>query len=113
MMLNHDQKVQEVRDQIKSFYKQKKKIRIYHGTTTTTRKISFKKGELIDISELNQILEINKEEKYLVAEPNVSMEKLFKESVKAGLIPPVVMESPSITIGGGVQGGAGESGSFK
>ncbi len=112
-MLTHNQKVQEIRNQIKSFYKQKKKVRIYHGTATTTRKINFKKGEIIDISNFNEILEINEKEKYLVAEPNVSMEGLFKESIRVGLIPPVVMESPSITIGGGIQGGAGESGSFK
>jgi len=112
-MITHDQKVQKVSNQVKSFYKQKKKARIYHGTTTTTRKITFKKGEVIDISGLNEILEINENEKYLVTEPNVSMEKLFKESIKTGFIPPVVMESPSITVGGGIQGGAGESGSFK
>jgi len=112
-MLSHAQKVQAIRNQVKKFYKLKKKVRIYHSTTTTTRKINFKKGEIIDISDLNEILEINEKEKYLIAEPNVSMEKLFKESVKVGLIPPVVMESPSITVGGGIQGGAGESGSFK
>lgn len=112
-MLTHNQTVQEIRNQLRSFHKQKKKVRIYHGTATTTRKINFKKGEIIDISTLNRVLEINQKEKYLVAEPNVSMEKLFKESIKVGLIPPVVTESPSITIGGAIQGGAGESGSFK
>lgn len=109
----HAEKVNSIRDQLKILYKQKKKVRIYHGTITTTRKLNFKKGEIIDISDLNEILEINQKENYLVAESNVSMETLFNETIKTGLVPPVVMESPGITIGGGIQGGAGESGSFK
>ena len=41
------------------------------------------------------------------------MDQLVKATLKFGLIPPVVMEFPGITVGGGIQGGAGESSSFK
>ena len=41
------------------------------------------------------------------------MDWLIEETLKQRLVPPVVMELPAITVGGGVQGGAGESSSFK
>lgn len=112
-MKSHDQKVKEIRRQVKSFYIQGKKIKIYHGSTNSTRKQVFKKGEIVDISDLNQILKIDKKGKYAVVEPNIPMDKLVSETLKHGLVPPVVMEFPGITVGGGIQGGAGESSSFK
>ena len=41
------------------------------------------------------------------------MDALVRETTKAGLLPPVVMEFPGITVGGGFVGTAGESSSFK
>ena len=41
------------------------------------------------------------------------MGQLVAETLKKGLVPPVIMELPNITVGGGIQGGAGESSSFK
>ncbi len=41
------------------------------------------------------------------------MDMLVQETLKYGFVPPVVMEFPGITVGGGIQGGAGESSSFK
>jgi delta24-sterol reductase len=41
------------------------------------------------------------------------MDALVRETMKAGLLPPVVMEFPGITVGGGFVGTAGESSSFK
>ncbi|KAF3033132.1 hypothetical protein E8E12_001128 [Didymella heteroderae] len=46
-------------------------------------------------------------------EPNVPMDKLVARTVSEGLLPPVVMEFPGITVGGGFVGTAGESSSFK
>jgi len=112
-MKTHVAKVREISRQINSFYEQGKKIKIYHGTTNSTRKQVFKKGEIIDISELNQVLKVDKKGRYAIVEPNVSMDKLVSETLKYGLMPPVVMEFPGITVGGGIQGGAGESSSFK
>lgn len=68
---------------------------------------------MVDVSALNRIIEINVEERYVLVEPNVSMGALVKATMPFSLIPPVVMEFPSITVGGGIQGGAGESSSFK
>ena len=41
------------------------------------------------------------------------MDRLVEETLKYGLIPPVVMEFPGITVGGGYSGTSGESSSFK
>jgi FAD/FMN-containing dehydrogenase len=41
------------------------------------------------------------------------MDKLVEATLEYGLIPPVVMEFPGITVGGGYAGSAGESSSFK
>jgi len=41
------------------------------------------------------------------------MDRLVETTLKYGLVPPVVMEFPGITVGGGYAGTAGESSSFK
>lgn len=109
----HTIDVQEIQEQVRSFYSQKKKVRIYHGTTNSTRSIAFKKGTFVDVSKLNRIITIDANEKYVLVEPNVPMDALVEETMKYGLVPPVVPELAGITIGGAVQGGAEESSSFQ
>jgi len=110
---NHSKKVNNISRQIKKFYKLKKKVRIYHGTTNSTRKQKFIKDQMITMSDFSEILEVNTKEKYVIVEPNVPMDMLVKATLQHGFVPPVVMEFPGITVGGGIQGGAGESSSFK
>lgn len=112
-MTSHDLQVKKISEEVKEFYKAEKHFRIYHGSTNSTRTQNFKKGEIIDVSDLNHVLEVNTKEKYALIEPNIPMDKLVKELFMFGFAPPVVMELPGITAGGGIQGGAGESSSFK
>lgn len=109
----HKVKVLALVEQLKKFYKLKKKVRIYHGSTNSTRKQQFQKDAVVHTTDLHHILSINSKEKYVIVEPNVPMDQLVQETLKYGLVPPVVMEFPGITVGGGIQGGAGESSSFK
>ena len=109
----HKNRVETVSTQMKDFYKKGTKVKIFHGSTNSTRAQNFEKNKYVDVSKLDNIIEINKEEEYVLVEPNVPMDILVGETTKYGLIPPVVMEFPGITVGGGVQGGAGESSSFK
>lgn len=111
--ISHKLHVQTISEQIKQFYIQKKKVHIYHGSTNSTRTQKFQKDAVINTSNLTRILSIDHEKQYAVVEPNVSMDQLVKETLRFGLIPPVVMEFPGITVGGAIQGGAGESSSFK
>lgn len=109
----HISDLKDIQSQMRYFYSQKKKVKIYHGSTNSTRALKFQRDKIVDISKLNRIIAINSDEKYALVESNVPMDKLVEETLKYGLVPPVVMEFPGITVGGGVQGGAGESSSFK
>ncbi len=112
-MNSHDTRVELASTEIKRFYKAKRGFRIYHGSTNSTRHQAFDRESSIDMSEFNQVLEVNETSLTALAEPNVPMDKLVKEILRHGLIPEVVMEFPGITVGGGIQGGAGESSSFR
>ncbi|HUO50274.1 MAG TPA: FAD-binding protein, partial [Candidatus Paceibacterota bacterium] len=109
----HADAVASLAEKVKEFNNRGEKVRIYHGGTNSTRRQKFEPARVIDTSNLNRVIFIDVEKKYVLVEPNVSMEQLVSETLKHSLIPPVIMEFPNITVGGGVQGGAGESSSFK
>lgn len=71
------------------------------------------KEEKIDLSDLNKILEINPKQKTCRAESGVTFSALVKETLKCHLVPLVVPELKTITIGGAVAGGSVESTSYK
>ncbi|KAK7947070.1 uncharacterized protein PG986_011391 [Apiospora aurea] len=89
----------------------KQGFRIFHGSTNNTRPAH--EDRAIDISPLNRVLKIDPRARTAVVEPNVPMDKLVDATLQDGLMPPVVMEFPGITVGGGFAGSAGESSSFK
>lgn len=109
----HTDKVDRISAQVAEFYKNKRPFKVFHGSTNSTRVLQFKKDELVDISDLNTILSIDPAAKIAHVEPNVPMDKLIAATLKYGLLPPVVMEFPGITVGGAIQGNGGESSSFK
>jgi delta24-sterol reductase len=109
----HIKRVEETVRQVKHLYEQKRPFRIFHGSTNSTRILSFKKDEVVDVSRLNHVISVNIERQTAIVEPNVPMDVLVQTTLKHGLVPPVVMEFPGITVGGGIQGGAGESSSYK
>ena len=112
-MEQHSADLKNIQEQMKSFFARKQKVKIYHGSTNSTRAQRFEKDKFVDVSGLDRVLEINVGERFALVEPNVSMDKLVDATLKCHLVPPVVMEFPGITVGGGIQGGAGESSSFK
>ena len=112
-MEQHKAAVKQIQSAIRTFYRERRKIRIYHGHSNSTRKPDFKANHLVDTSSLDHVLEINEKEYYVLVEPSVPMDKLVEATLAKGLLPPVVMEFPGITVGGGVQGGAAESSAFK
>lgn len=68
---------------------------------------------MIDVSHLSHVLRVDTKARTVLVEPNVPMDQLVEETLKYGLVPPVVMEFPGITVGGGFAGTGGESSSFK
>ncbi|KAH7068055.1 24-dehydrocholesterol reductase precursor [Paraphoma chrysanthemicola] len=110
-MDRHKRIVAEVASGVKGYFARKEPFRISHGSTNSTRP-NLKK-RVVDISELRNVIKIDKERKSALVEPNVAMDRLVEATLPHGLVPPVVMEFPGITVGGGYAGTAGESSSFK
>ncbi len=110
---SHNQLVEDLSRQVKDFHESKTAFLVYHGSTNSTRSLSFKRDQMLDVSQLNRVLSIDPKKRIAIVEPNVAMDILLDQTLEHGLMPPVVMEFPGITVGGGIQGGAGESSSFK
>jgi Delta24-sterol reductase len=111
-METHEAAVQCIADQIRAFYNRKEPFRINHGSTNSTRHLQ-KGSKTIDTSALSNVVSIDVANKWALVEPNVPMDRLVEATLKHGLVPPVVMEFPGITAGGGFAGTSGESSSFK
>ncbi|KAG7129128.1 hypothetical protein HYQ44_003815 [Verticillium longisporum] len=110
-MERHKQAVTRIASSVRAFFDRKEPYRIFHGSTNSTR--PFRRDRFVDISALNNVLEVNKARRIALVEPNFPMDRLVENTLRHGLIPPVVMEFPGITAGGGYAGTAGESSSFK
>lgn len=113
-MEEHEKQVASISAQVRSFREQGVKFRISHGSTNSTRPSATRRDHnVIDLSALSRVLKVDKESRTAWVEPNVPMDRLVEETLKYGLVPPVVMEFPGITVGGGYAGTSGESSSFK
>lgn len=110
---NHNLAVKEIQTQVSDFFTRRKRARVFHGGTNSTRSRNIDRSQLIDIRRLSNIVEINPDKRYVLVEPNVTLEQLVDATLEYGLIPPVISEFPAITVGGAIQGGVGESSSFK
>ena len=113
MASRHDEAVTMLAARVRGFYVRREQFRIYHGSTNSTRQLRFQRDKMVDTCRFTHILKIDTDKQTALVEPNVPMDKLVEETLKQGLLPPVVMEFPGITVGGGFAGTAGESSSFK
>lgn len=111
-MDDHRKAVEAISASVRGFYDRKEKFRIFHGSTNSTRSTA-KGSRIVDTSRLSGVLNIDVEKQTALVEPNVSMDRLVEATLEYGLVPPVVMEFPGITVGGGYAGTSGESSSFK
>jgi Delta24-sterol reductase len=111
-MEEHQKAVGKIAATVKQFFDRKESYRIFHGSTNSTRPLA-RDQRAVDISALSHVLSVNKTSRTALVEPNVPMDRLVEHTLKHGLVPPVVMEFPGITAGGGYAGTAGESSSFK
>ncbi|KAG9235537.1 hypothetical protein BJ875DRAFT_269694 [Amylocarpus encephaloides] len=107
----HRKTVEQISRTVRQYFDKKEKFRISHGSTNSTR--SAIKRNLVDTSSLSNVLKVDVDKKTCLVEPNVPMDRLVEATLKHGLVPPVVMEFPGITVGGGYSGTSGESSSFK
>lgn len=100
-MEQHKSTVARLASRVASFSASKIAFRIYHGSTLSTRTSARQRDQVVDVSSLNHVLKFNKDEKTVLVEPNVPMDRLVEATLEQGLLPKVVMELPNITVGGG------------
>lgn len=114
-LATHNAEVSKIAHAVRSFHDRGQKFRIYHGSTNSTRKSALgrDRNTVVDTSMLDHVVNVDTEKRTALVEPNVPMDRLVEETLKYGLMPPVVMEFPGITVGGGYNGTSGESSSFR
>ncbi|KAF4122124.1 FAD/FMN-containing dehydrogenase [Geosmithia morbida] len=115
-MERHRQAVSKISTAVRGYFERSEPYRIFHGSTNSTRprpKPGQPSVNFVDISALNNVLSVDRVARTALVEPNVPMDKLVEQTLPHGLVPPVVMEFPGITAGGGYAGTAGESSSFR
>lgn len=112
-MQAHEDAVAAVASRVRHFYESKQPYRIYHGSTNSTRASPRRRDNTVDTSSLNRVLDVDVSKKTALVEPNVPMDALVAATLKADLVPLLVMEFPGITVGGGFSGTSGESSSFR
>ncbi|KAG5949209.1 hypothetical protein E4U53_005938 [Claviceps sorghi] len=112
-MERHRQAVAKIAAAVRGFFDGKESYRIFHGSTNSTRPRPRPGARVVDISALSNIVAVDGAARTALVEPNVPMDRLVASTLRHGLVPPVVMEFPGITAGGGYAGTAGESSSFR
>lgn len=110
-MERHTKAVEAIASAVRGFFERREPYRIFHGSTNSTR--PQRNTRAVDISALKNVISVDKAARTALVEPNVPMDRLVESTLPYGLVPPVVMEFPGITAGGGFAGTAGESSSFK
>ncbi|KAL6857474.1 hypothetical protein ACO1O0_004910 [Amphichorda felina] len=113
MLEEHKKAVERIQKQVKHFHDNKKHFRVYHGSTSSTRPISFQRDAIVDTSDMGRLFPVDKETMTVKAEPKVPMDVLAAHCLKQGLIPKIVMEFKGITVGGGFSGFSGESSMYR
>lgn len=113
LMEEHNKAVARIQAQVKHFHDNKKHFRVYHGSTSSTRPISFTRDQIVDTSDMGRIFPVNKTSMTVQCEPKVPMDELAAHCLKQGVIPKIVMEFKGITVGGGYSGFSGESSMYR
>ncbi|KAM3081811.1 hypothetical protein ACMFMG_004282 [Clarireedia jacksonii] len=111
-MNRHFQAVDNIATAVRKFFELGEPYRVFHGSSNSTRPRHGSRQNVVDISMLSN-LAVDAERRIAFVEPNVPMDRLVEATLAYGLVPPVVMEFPGITAGGGFAGTSGESSSFR
>ncbi len=112
--MNHAQKVERVASQLRNRKSTAPLSRKKRVVSHQVPKVHDKKhtDEKIDLTDFDQVIEIDPEKRICIAEPGVPFCDLVDQTLPLGLVPIVVPELKTITIGGAVAGCSIESMSF-
>lgn len=112
-------KEKKVQTKLIELYARKCQFRVQHGVSHTSRNVTKSRDDCVDLSKFTAIVGFSSTltkdglPETITVESNVTMDGLVKASVARGVIPPVIMECPKISVGGGFCGHSGESSSFR
>jgi len=100
---------------IEDFLNKKKKKQGIRLGKSTSNLFRYRKKNIstINVRDFNRVIKIDKKKLIADVEGMITYENLVKETLKVGLMPMVVPELKTITIGGAVSGVGIESSSFK
>lgn len=114
LMVSHAEKVRAIARELQTVKAGERYSLAKGGVSHTVPKPGSKHtGGRIDVSSLNEILEIDARNRICVAEPGVTFSELVQATLARGLVPFCVPELKTITVGGAVSGCSVESMSYK
>lgn len=109
----YKQKKQKLCDAFLFNLKYKTKVEFSKKTSNLFRDQSHIKAKKIDVHNFNKVLSIDIQNKTAVVEAMIRFEDLVTETLKYNLLPPVVPQLKTITLGGAVSGVGIEASSFQ
>lgn len=112
----HDLEVSKVAESVRRAYRHNRRIVLYRkpGHGHSARSVGYKNGhEGVDVASLTSIIGIDRAKETVEVQAGVTFEELCKATLKYGLLPLVVPEFKSITVGGAIQGIGIESSSWR
>lgn len=112
---DHQKEVKRISRSVRIAFSRGQQIVLYRrpGAGHSARSSSYKSGHYpVNVADLSSILELDKGNHTVKVQAGVSYEKLCHETLKHGLLPLVVPEFKSITVGGAIQGIGIESSSW-
>lgn len=109
----HRDRVEQIADKVEQARSEGKQPTITHGSSHSVRPEEYTSDERIHVERLDHFISIDPDGQSVLMEPDITMRELVDRTLEHGLIPHVVPEFPTITVGGAIQGGAGESSCFR
>lgn len=113
LLVQHNAAVARIQQRVKHFHDIKKPFRVYHGSTSSTRPLAFRRDAIVDTSDMDRLFPVDLEAMTVRAEPKVPMDALAAHTLTRGVVPKIVMEFKGITVGGGFSGFSGESSMYR
>jgi hypothetical protein len=116
--MDHKRRVTSIQEQMKLLLEKRREssspacLAILHGSSSnSTRSKGYNQNAfgILDLSALHHVVSLNTDAKTIVVEPRVTMEELVAATLPYGLVPPVIPEFKSISVGGAISGCATES----
>jgi len=112
--LEYEKKKQKIVQEFSQFHKSNDStLSLKKKTSTLFRHRKREKSNKLDVRQLNKVISIDRKNMIVETEAMITYEELVKETLKYSLLPAVVPELKSVTIGGAFVGIGIESSSFR